>query len=68
MKKDNYNLIVINKNLLLNKNKKINKKIKLLLIMTSQCYKEISFDIILITNYNIILGISYLIKYNFIIN
>ena len=31
-KKDIYNLIVINKNLLLSKNKKINKKIKQILV------------------------------------
>ena len=34
IKKNVYNLIVINKNLILSKNKKVNKKIELLLIVT----------------------------------
>ena len=50
-----YDLIVINKNLLLSKNIRIDKKTELLLVITKYYYKEINFDIIWIVIHNIIL-------------
>ena len=67
-KKDTYNLIVINKNLILSKNRKLNKKIEPLLVATQQHQKKITFDIIIIVTGNIILEMPKLRKYKLIIN
>ena len=45
-KKNIYNLIVIDRNMLLTKNKKLNKERKLLLVITQYNYENISFNII----------------------
>ncbi len=52
-----YNLVVINKKLLFNKNRKINKETKLLLIAIQQYYKKLIFNIVKIAIYNIVLEI-----------
>ena len=67
-KKDTYNLIVINKNLILSKNRRLNKKIEPLLVATQQHQKKITFDIIIIVTGNIILEMPKLRKYKLIIN
>lgn len=55
IKKDAYDLKVINRNLLLIKNKKMNQITKLLLVETPQYYEKIIFNILLMAKYNIIL-------------
>ena len=45
-KKNIYNLIVIDRNMLPTKNKKLNKERKLLLVITQYNYENISFNII----------------------
>ncbi len=58
-KKSNaYNLIIVDKNLLLDKNRKVNKETKLLSIAIQQYYKKLIFDIVKIVIYNIVLEIS----------
>ena len=46
IKENAYKLMIIIENLLLNQNRKVNKKMHLLLVITSQHHKKITFDII----------------------
>ncbi len=58
-KKSNaYNLIIVNENLLFNKNEKMNKETKLLLIAIQQHYEKLIFNIMKIIIYNIVLEMS----------
>jgi len=50
--------MIINKNLLFAKNKKVNKETKLLSIVIQQHYEKLIFNIVEIIIYNIILEIS----------
>ncbi len=50
-----YNLIIVDKNLLFDKNKKVNKKTKLLLIAIQQHHEKLIFNIVKIVIYNIVL-------------
>lgn len=59
--KDCYYLIIIDKNLLSNKDRKINKKTELSPPTSQQYYKQINFDIIWIANPNFIPIIPWLI-------
>ena len=49
--------MIINKNLLLNKNEKINTKTILLSIAIQQYYEKLIFDIVQMITYNIVLKI-----------
>ncbi len=57
-KSDIYNLVIVDRNLLFDKNKKVNKRTKLLSIAIQQYYKKLIFDIVEIVIYNIVLKIS----------
>ncbi len=54
-KLDAYNLVIVDKNLLLNKNERINKETKLLSIAIQQHHEKLIFNIVRIVTYNIIL-------------
>ncbi len=55
-KKSNaYNLIIVDENLLFDKNKKVNKETKLLSIAIQQHYEKLIFNIVEIIIYDIIL-------------
>ncbi len=55
-KKSNiYNLIVVDRNLLSDRNRKVDKKTKLLSIAIQQYYKKLIFNIVRIAIYNIVL-------------
>lgn len=60
--------MVINKNLLPSQNKRIDKGIESLLVITQQYHEKITFNIVKIVNRNVVQKISLLIKYNSIIN
>ena len=58
-KKSNaYNLIIVDKNSLLDKNERVNKKIRSLSIAIQQHHKKLIFDIVKIITYNIVLKMS----------
>lgn len=59
--------MLIDKNLLLGQNKKLNKNIKILAIITQQYYKENIFNIVLIANHNLVKKIPQLKKHNCIL-
>ena len=46
IKEDAYNLIIINKKLLMSQNKRVNKNIKSLSIISQQYYEKMFFNII----------------------
>ena len=60
--------MVMNKNLLLSKNRRVDKKTKLLVVATQYYYKKNIFNLIQMMTYNIILGMPWLNKHNLIIN
>jgi len=57
-KSDVYNLIVVDRNLLSDRNRRVNKETKLLSIAIQQHYKKLIFNIVEITTYNIVLEMS----------
>jgi len=57
-KSDVYNLIVVDGNLLPNRNRRVKKEIKLLSIAIQQYYKKLIFNIVRMATYNIVLRIS----------
>jgi len=56
-KSDAYNLIIVDRNPLSDKNRRVNKETKLLSIAIQQHYKKLIFNIVRITTYNIVLEI-----------
>ena len=52
---DVYNLIIVDKNLLFNKNKKVNRETRSLLIAIQQHHEKLIFNIVRIIIYNIVL-------------
>ena len=55
-KKSNaYNLIIVDENLLLNKNKRVNKETRLLSIAIQQYHEKLIFNIVKIITYDIVL-------------
>ena len=53
-----YNLVIVNKNSLLNKNERVNKETKLLSIAIQQHYEKLIFNIVRIIIYDIVLEMS----------
>jgi len=67
-KSDIYNLVIVDRNLLFDRNRKIDKETKLLSIAIQQYYKKLIFNIVKIIIYNIVLEMSWLKQYNSEVN
>ena len=67
-KKQSYGLVSLDSTSLGNNNRQINTETILLSVAFQKYHKKLVFDIINIANYNIVLGISWLKKYNLQIN
>ncbi len=63
-KSDVYNLIIVDRNLLSDGNRRVDEKTKLLPIAIQQHYKKLIFDIVEIVTHDIVLEISWLKQHN----